>query len=308
MQTSPVIIPCTAPMTEGLPKKMTSRQVQVRRLVAALTLVLSTATVAVTLGAYGAPPLNPAQPNHSSPPPAIMSRMLFGENRSLSLFSLGPTLGGGEAGDAGGEVDDVSAGVVDDAPLVEEAAAPEAERADGVGEEEPERGERHPRLDVHPPQERPGEQHQRDGRELELEQHQRRLRVERLGARRLERAVAAVVRRRREHRALHQEVLRQRRPGLGPEREQPVAERHAEADEHPHDKRGRVGVQRHEGGVDGPLLLHDAAVDHHQPRHRLDADERRRHQLPRGVALVQPRRHRRQVRHVRPGLRRRRHP
>jgi hypothetical protein len=91
MQTSPVIMPCTAPITEGLPKKMTSRQVQVRRLVAALTLVLSTATDAVTLGEYGAPPLNPAQPSHSRPPPAIMSRMLFGENLSLSLFSLGPT-------------------------------------------------------------------------------------------------------------------------------------------------------------------------------------------------------------------------
>ena len=90
-QTSPVIMPCTAPITEGLPKKMTSRQVQVRRLVAALTLVLSTATDAVMSGAYGAPPLNPAHPSHSSPPPAIMSRMLFGANLSLSLFSLGPT-------------------------------------------------------------------------------------------------------------------------------------------------------------------------------------------------------------------------
>ncbi|TVU02375.1 hypothetical protein EJB05_52160, partial [Eragrostis curvula] len=91
MQTSPVIMPCTAPITEGLPKKMTSRQVQVRRLAAALTLVLSTAMDAVMLGAYGAPPLNPAQPSHSSPPPAIMSRMLLGANLSLSLFSLGPT-------------------------------------------------------------------------------------------------------------------------------------------------------------------------------------------------------------------------
>uniref|UniRef100_J3L5H7 Uncharacterized protein n=1 Tax=Oryza brachyantha TaxID=4533 RepID=J3L5H7_ORYBR len=298
MQTRPVIMPCTAPMTEGLPKKMTSRHVQVRRLAAALTLVLSTATDAVMFGAYGAPPLNPAQPSHSSPPPAIMSRMLFGENRSLSLFSLGPTLGGGEAGDAGGEVDDVAAGVVDDAPAVEEAAAPEAEGADGVGEEEPERGERHPRLDVHPPEEGPGEQHQRDGGELELEQHHGRLRVERLRARRLQDAVLAVVRRGRDGRARHEEALRHRRPGLPPEREQPVAERHAEADQHPHDERGRVRVQCHEGGVDGPLLLHDAAVQHHEPRHRLEPDEGRRRQLPSVVPGVQPLRHRRWARHV----------
>jgi hypothetical protein len=37
------IMLCTAPITEGLPKKMASRQVQVRKLVAALALVLSTA-------------------------------------------------------------------------------------------------------------------------------------------------------------------------------------------------------------------------------------------------------------------------
>ena len=204
-------------------------------------------------------------------------------------------------------MDDVSAGVVDDAPLVEEAAAPEAERADCVGEEQPQRRERHPRSDVHAPEERPGEQHQRDGGELELEQHQRRLRVVGLGARRLQRAAAAVVRRGREDGAAHQEVLRQRWPGLGPEREHALAERHAEADEHPDDERGRVRVQRHEGGVDGPLLLDDAAVEHHQPRHGLEPHERGRHQLPRVVALVQPRRHRREVGHVRPGLRWRRH-
>jgi hypothetical protein len=94
MHTSPVIMPCTAPITEGLPKKMTSRQVQVRRLVAALTFVFSTAIEAVMLGEYGAPPLKPAQPSHSSPPPAIMRSMLFGENLSLSLFNLGPTCEG----------------------------------------------------------------------------------------------------------------------------------------------------------------------------------------------------------------------
>uniref|UniRef100_J3M810 Uncharacterized protein n=1 Tax=Oryza brachyantha TaxID=4533 RepID=J3M810_ORYBR len=292
MQTRPVIMPCTAPITDGLRKKMTSRQVHMRRLVAAQTLVLSTATDAAMLAADGAPPLNPAHPIHSSPPPAIISRMLFGENRSRSLFSLGPTLGGGEAGDAGGEVDDVAAGVVDDAPAVEEAAAPEAEGADGVGEEEPERGEGHPGLDVHAAEDGAGEEHQRDGGELELEQHQRRLRVEGLGAR------DGAVRGGRQRGLADEVALGQRHPGLPPERQQPGAARHAAPDQHPHQQRRRVGVQRHERRVHRPLLLHDAAVQHHQPRHGLDPHQRRCRQLPRVVPLVQPLRHRRQARRV----------
>lgn len=51
MQASPVIIPWTAPMTEGFPKKITSRVVHMRRLVAALMFVLRTATEASILAA-----------------------------------------------------------------------------------------------------------------------------------------------------------------------------------------------------------------------------------------------------------------
>lgn len=91
MQTRPVIIPCTAPITDGLPKKATSKHVHIRRLVAAHTLVFSTAMDAVLLAAYGAPPLKPDHPIHSSPAPASINSILFGENLSLSLFSLGPT-------------------------------------------------------------------------------------------------------------------------------------------------------------------------------------------------------------------------
>ena len=43
MQTSPVIIPWIAPMTEGFPKNMTSKQVHTRRLVVAQMLVFNTA-------------------------------------------------------------------------------------------------------------------------------------------------------------------------------------------------------------------------------------------------------------------------
>ena len=197
-------------------------------------------------------------------------------------------------------MDDVSAGVVDDAPVVEESAAPEAERADGVGEDEPERGEGHPGLDVHAAQHGPRQEHERDGGELELEQHQRRLRVQRLGAGR------ALVRGGRQRRPADEVALGERHAGLAPEREQPLPERHAEPHQHPHQQRRRVGVERHEGRVHRPLLLHDAAVQHHQARHGLDAHQRRRRQLPRVVALVQPLRHRRELRRVRATRRRHR--
>lgn len=91
MQTSPVIIPCTAPITDGLPKKATSKEVHVNKLVAAQTWVLRTATDEEMFAAYGAPPLNPDQPNQSSPAPVNISNMLLGENLSLSFFILGPT-------------------------------------------------------------------------------------------------------------------------------------------------------------------------------------------------------------------------
>lgn len=91
MQTRPVIIPCTAPMTEGLLKKMTSSHVHTKRLVAAQMLVLRTAMDESVLAAYGSPPLKPAHPIHSNPDPANVSTTLFGGNLSLSFFTLGPT-------------------------------------------------------------------------------------------------------------------------------------------------------------------------------------------------------------------------
>lgn len=91
MQTRPVIMPWTAPMTEGFLKKMTSSHVHTRRLVAAQMLVLRTAMDESVLAVYGSPPLNPAHPIHSSPAPASISSTLFGGNLSLSFFDRGPT-------------------------------------------------------------------------------------------------------------------------------------------------------------------------------------------------------------------------
>ena len=87
MQTRPVIMPWTAPMTEGLLKKMTSSDVHIRRLVAAQMLVFRTAMEESILAAYGSPPLNPAHPSHSNPAPANVNNTLFGGNLSVSFQS-----------------------------------------------------------------------------------------------------------------------------------------------------------------------------------------------------------------------------
>jgi len=91
MHTRPVIIPCTAPITDGFPKKKTSSSVHMSRLVDAQICVLSTAMDESMLAEYGSPPLKPVHPSHSSPAPASTSNMLFGGKRSLSDADLGPT-------------------------------------------------------------------------------------------------------------------------------------------------------------------------------------------------------------------------
>ena len=74
-----------------------------------------------------------------------------------------------EAGRARRQVDDVAARVVDDAVLREEAAAPDAEGADGVAQRDPQRHVQHPREDVHAAEERAGRDDDGDGGEHELE-------------------------------------------------------------------------------------------------------------------------------------------
>jgi len=91
MQTRPVIMPCTAPITEGFPKKQVSRSSHVSKLVAVHTWVLRTARDEIVLIAKGPPPLNPLHPIQSKPAPASIRIILFGGNISLSLSILGPT-------------------------------------------------------------------------------------------------------------------------------------------------------------------------------------------------------------------------
>ena len=91
MQTRPVVMPCTAPITDGFPKKIMSRDIQTRRLVAVQTWVLRIAMDALTLAAKALPPLKPDHPSHRRPAPARVIRMLLGGKLSLSFFSRGPT-------------------------------------------------------------------------------------------------------------------------------------------------------------------------------------------------------------------------
>ncbi|URD76827.1 hypothetical protein MUK42_36232 [Musa troglodytarum] len=183
-------------------------------------------------------------------------------------------IGGGEASDAGGEVDDVAAGVVHDAPLEEEATAPEGEGADGVGEGEPQGDEENPRLEVHAAEEGAGKEDEGDGRKDALEVHHGGHGVQEVEFGRLHGAVFVIVRGCRQFRLIEEELLTECRAGLAPEGEQMVAERHVVGPGDPADPDCGEGVERHEGGVDGPLLLHDTAVEDDEPRHALQTDER----------------------------------
>ena len=73
------------------------------------------------------------------------------------------------AGNSRGDMDDISAGEVQNSPLEKESAAPEAECANGVGECEPEWHEQHPRLEIHAAQQRPCHDDDSNGRKHELE-------------------------------------------------------------------------------------------------------------------------------------------
>jgi hypothetical protein len=195
---------------------------------------------------------------------------------------------GGKACDARGEVDDVASGVVHDAPVEEEAAAPVGERTDGVGEGEPERDEDHPGFEVHAAEQGAGEQDERDGGEHALEVDHGRHGVGGRDLGRLHGAVVAKVQGVRQPGLVNEEALPQRRPRLAPEREQLLAEGHLVAPGYPAQPHGGVRVQRHERRVHHPLLLHDAAAQDHQARHALHAHQRHGDHLPCVVALVQP--------------------
>jgi len=77
--------------------------------------------------------------------------------------------GADESRGARAQMNDVSAGIIEDAHLEEEAATPQAICADTVAESEPQRHEEHPGREIHASQERSRNEDEGDRSEDELE-------------------------------------------------------------------------------------------------------------------------------------------
>lgn len=151
---------------------------------------------------------------------------------------------------AGREMDDIAAGVVNDAHLVEKAAAPDRIGADAVGEGNPERDEDYPGGEVHTAQERAGHDDDGDGGEDELKvDHGRQGEVlEQDGRHRWQLGLA--------------KLLLHRHDGTRPscERQHVYPEGDLVGPEDPDDERCGKPVEGHEGTVDGPFAAHDPRV------------------------------------------------
>ena len=205
--------------------------------------------------------------------------------------------GGHEAGDAGGEVDDVTAGEVERALARPVAAAPEEEGVDRVGEGDPQRNEDHPRLEADPAEHRADEQDRGDRGEHELEVLDRRARQPEAGVEDL----TGLRHRVPGHRGVNKRDARLAFQGVGAkdsprvtehvdaaEMDQRRAEAHLVGPQHPGDEDQAEGHENHERGVHGPLLLHQAAVQHGQGRDGHKPDQRRRCHLPGVISRTQP--------------------
>ena len=91
MQTRPVIIPWTAPITELFLYTIMSIETHTKRLVATQRWVLTMARAAISFAANGDPPLKPVQSSHRNPAPPNVWIMLFGGKFCLSCECVGPT-------------------------------------------------------------------------------------------------------------------------------------------------------------------------------------------------------------------------
>ncbi len=87
----------------------------------------------------------------------------------LVVYEISYPEGGGEATNAGREMDDIATRVIDDTPLEQTTATPQGECTDSVGESEPQRDEHHPSNEVHAPEQGTRQQDQTDGRKDKLE-------------------------------------------------------------------------------------------------------------------------------------------
>ena len=65
-------------------------------------------------------------------------------------------------------------------------------------------------------------------------------------------------------------------------------ERHVVGEQHPHDHHRNKGVDRHEGGIDRPFFLDDAAIKNDEARNALQSDKCRGGHLPGVIAAIKP--------------------
>ncbi len=149
-------------------------------------------------------------------------------------------------------MDDIAAREVCDAHAGEPAATPQAERPHGIDERRPHRAEDHPRREVHTTEHGTGENDDGDGSEHELEENQGR---HRKGERRHARCG------RRDYRLAGGKYGRCRQARRAEEWKPLRAERHIIIEQNPDHQDRSERVDRHEGGVDRPFLLDDAAVE-----------------------------------------------
>jgi len=188
---------------------------------------------------------------------------------------------GDEPGHARRQVDDVAAAEVQRAVRRPPAAAPQQERVHRVGKGDPERDEDQPDLEADPADHAADEQDRGDRGEHELEVDQRPLRESEFRHQPVQR------------RDLRLSLLgrgthhgsRLTEEGTDPRRAEP----HLEGPQDPHDEHQAERAEHHQHGVDGPLSLHEAAVEDGEGGDAHEADQGRGRHLPRVVTRTQPR-------------------
>jgi hypothetical protein len=175
MATRPATRPETKPSIVGRSRCHHSTPTQDRAAAAAETWVVTKASAATPLAPRALPALKPNQPNHRSPPPVhghreVVRRVLL----AGIVHPLADVERADEGGDAGGEVDDGAAREVEHAEAQQPAVfVPRPVRDGIVDERRPQEREHHVRGELHPLDERAGDQRGRDDGELHLEGHER---------------------------------------------------------------------------------------------------------------------------------------
>ena len=173
-------------------------------------------------------------------------------------------------------MDDISARVIDDAHLVQKSATPDAVSSDTVAEGQPERHKYHPGSEVHASQVCACNENQSDRGEDKLEVNHR-------GLRKVLHDTGTG-----ECRLLNDRLECQNWAWTTGEWKHVLAEADFVGPDDPTNQNGGEGVEGHEHGVDGPLLLDDAGVEDAQPGYGLKGNERGRCQLPSVVTLFEP--------------------